>query len=73
MAFALLDPVVMTRDLPDLGLRAGDVGTVVEIYQGGELEVEFVQPNGATRALATLDPGNVRAVTADDVLTVRAS
>jgi len=71
MAFALLELVVLTRDLPELGLRAGDLGTVVEVYQRGGLEVEFVQPNGDTKALATLDTSDFRGVTANDVLTVR--
>ena len=71
MAFALLECVVLTRDLPDLGLRAGDIGAIVEIYKGGALEVEFVQPNGATKALTTLETTDLRSVTADDVLTVR--
>ena len=71
MAFALLELVVLTRDLPELGLRPGDLGTVVEVYERGGLEVEFVQPNGATKALATLDTSDFRGVTADDVLTVR--
>lgn len=72
MAFALLDPVVLTRDLAELGLRAGDLGTVVEIYEGGELEIEFVQPTGATKALVTLGATDLRGVTADDIVAVRA-
>ncbi len=29
------DVVVLTQDLPDVRLRAGDVGTVVHVHQGG--------------------------------------
>ena len=32
MKFDLLDPVVLNRDLPEHGLRAGGVGAVVEVY-----------------------------------------
>jgi hypothetical protein len=46
MKFALLDTVVLNHDLPEHGLRAGDVGTVVEIYRAGALEVEFLRALG---------------------------
>jgi hypothetical protein len=37
------DVVVLTRDLPEHGLRAGDVGAVVHVYSNGKAyEVEFV-------------------------------
>ena len=37
------DCIVLTRDLPDARLRAGDVGTVVHIHRGGAAyEVEFM-------------------------------
>ena len=37
------DCVVLTADVPDEGLVAGDVGTVVHIHKGGEgYEVEFM-------------------------------
>jgi len=72
MVFGLLDTVVLSRDFPELGLRAGDVGTVVERYEAA-FEVEFVRPSGETKALATFAPGDLRAVTANDILAVRAS
>ena len=31
------DCVVLTNDLPEEGLEAGDVGTVVHIHKNGEL------------------------------------
>ncbi len=70
-----LDTVVLTRDLPEAGLRAGDLGAVVLVY-GPEaapeaLEVEFVTAAGRTRALRTLVPGAVRPVRDDDLLAVR--
>jgi hypothetical protein len=35
--------VVLTQDLPDEGLQAGDIGTVVHIHQGGAgYGVEFM-------------------------------
>lgn len=50
----LLDVVVLTKDLPDLSLFKGQVGTIVEVYTPTEFEVEFVDLQGKTYALETL-------------------
>jgi hypothetical protein len=42
MRFRILDTVVLDRDLPDLGLRSGDLGAVVQVYKEDGIEVEFV-------------------------------
>jgi hypothetical protein len=57
---AVLDTVVLSHDLPAHGLRAGDLGTVVEVYEPDGLEVEFVAPSGQTLALLTLNKDDVR-------------
>ncbi len=50
----LLDVVVLTQDRPELGLRAGQVGTIVEVYSSDEFEVEFVnRQTGRTYAIET--------------------
>jgi hypothetical protein len=49
--YSLLDTVVLNRDLPEHGLQLGDLGAIVEIYEGYGLEVEFVTPSGRRRAL----------------------
>ncbi|MGQ0750347.1 MAG: DUF4926 domain-containing protein [Betaproteobacteria bacterium] len=57
------DRVVLTADLIAEKLAAGDVGTVVHIYRGGEaFEVEFVSLDGETVAVVTLERAQVRAV-----------
>lgn len=66
-----LDSVVLVRDLPDAGLRAGDLGTVVMVYDGEGLEVEFVTIDGHTKALRTLPLSDVRALADDDLPSVR--
>nr|NIV35163.1 DUF4926 domain-containing protein [Anaerolineae bacterium] len=33
MGIELLEAVVLKRDLPEYGLRAGDLGAVVELYE----------------------------------------
>jgi hypothetical protein len=55
MKYKLLDTVVLDRDLPQHGLRAGDLGAVVEVYEPEGLEVEFVTASGKTQALVTLN------------------
>jgi hypothetical protein len=66
-----LDTVVLVRDVPEAGLRAGDVGAVVQVYGADALEVEFVTVAGRTQALRTLDVGDVRPIDDDDLPAVR--
>lgn len=49
-----LDVVALTEDIPDRGLRRGQVGTVVEILAPGVFEVEFVDNDGRTYASLAL-------------------
>ena len=69
----LLETLVATANFPSHGVLAGDLGTVVEIYTTPRLayEVEFVNPDGSTRALLTLAPEQVRCLSELDVLTTR--
>ena len=46
----LLDVVALTEDIPDNGLRRGQVGTIVEILGPGVFEVEFADNDGRTYA-----------------------
>ena len=63
-----LDEVVLTCDLPDHGLAAGDIGTVVLVHdEGKEYEVEFMTLDGETIALATLRAEQVRPVQHDEI------
>jgi hypothetical protein len=55
------DRVVLRTPVPFEGPKAGDVGTIVHIHQGGlGYEVEFVGRDGHTVALRTLDRAPVR-------------
>jgi len=71
MQFKQLDTVVLTRDLPDHGLCAGDLGAVVETYADDGLEVEFVTASGRTRAVVTLRSKDVRPIADTDLVAVR--
>ena len=50
----VLDPVAVTEDLPELGLRRGEVGTVVDVWKNGAYEVEFSDESGQTYLFAAL-------------------
>ncbi|MGH8555034.1 MAG: DUF4926 domain-containing protein [Gammaproteobacteria bacterium] len=57
------DRVVLTTTVPDEGLEAGDVGTVVHVYRDGfAFEVEFTTLMGNTAAVVTLEASQVRPV-----------
>ena len=71
MRFKTLQTVVLDLDLPKHGLRKGDLGAVVEIYDPDGLEVEFVSASGKTQALVTLRETDVRPVSDGDLITVR--
>jgi hypothetical protein len=51
----LLDIVALTQDLPTLNLSKGQVGTIVELYEPTVFEVEFVDLQGKTYAVETLN------------------
>jgi hypothetical protein len=63
---------VLTANIPDEGLMAGDVGTVVHIHRGGEgYEVEFMTLTGETVAIVTLLAGQVRPLNRRDLAHTR--
>lgn len=67
-----LESVVLTRDVPKSGLRAGDGGTVVPRYGEGEgYEVEFVTGEGRTVAVLTLAAEDLRPLEDREILHVR--
>jgi hypothetical protein len=71
MTYSVLDTVVLNRDLPEHGLKRGDLGAIVEIYERDGLEVEFVTASGRTGALLTLSAADVRQVADADLVAVR--
>ncbi len=58
----LLDVVALVVDKPADGLRAGQVGTVVEVFTPDDFEVEFLALDGRTDVLAELKRGDLRLV-----------
>ena len=66
------DCVVLTADLPEEKLEAGDIGTVVHLHeQGRAYEVEFVALDGHTVAVATVLSNQLRPVSSCDLSHVR--
>lgn len=66
------DCVVLTQNIPEENLEAGDIGTVVHIHgEGAGYEVEFMTLAGETVAIATLLPAQLRAVARRDIARVR--
>ena len=66
------DCVVLLQDIPEDGLTAGDVGTIVHIHGSREgYEVEFMTLTGDTIAVASVTSTMVRPVASRDVVHVR--
>lgn len=71
MKYRELDVVVLEKDLPEHGLRKGDLGAVVQVYEPDGIEVEFVKVSGATQAVVTLNLDDVRPVGDEDLVAMR--
>ncbi|MBI3042081.1 MAG: DUF4926 domain-containing protein [Betaproteobacteria bacterium] len=69
--YKLLDTVVLKRNVPDAGLRVGDLGAIVEVHDPDHFEVEFVAASGRTQALVTLGSEDIRHVNDSDLIAVR--
>jgi hypothetical protein len=64
--------VVLTTDLPEYDLKAGDVGVVVHVYADGEAyELEIFTLDGHTLDVVTVKAAQVRPASRRDVLHVR--
>jgi hypothetical protein len=57
-----MDTVVLATDLPDYGLKAGDLGTMVLVHKHSGYEVEFMTLDGETVAVVSLSPNQARPI-----------
>ncbi len=65
--------VVLTTDLPQHHLKAGDMGVVVMIHGDNEgYELEIFSADGHTLDIVTVEADQVRPVSRHDVMHVRA-
>lgn len=76
MALELFQRAILTVDLPDDGLRAGDVGTIVERHDVAGVpetgySVEFFDMTGQTVAVVIVPASGLRAPTPQDLPSVR--
>jgi hypothetical protein len=67
-----LDPIVLTQDVPEAGLKAGDVGCIVLVHKNcAGYEVEFVTLNGETVSVVTVPDTFVRPVASREIAHAR--
>ena len=67
-----LDNVVLTVDLPQHGLTAGDIGSVVMAHTENEgYEVEFMTLDGETLVVTSLVSAQVRPISHKEIAHVR--
>ncbi len=65
---AELDCVALTVDVPEHGLAAGDVGSVVHVYKGGKsFMVEFTTFDGTTVAVAKVSDSQIRSLSRQEI------
>lgn len=67
-----LETIVLTEDLPEHGLKRGDLGTVVLIHAAGGYEVEFMTLDGQTLTVVSLLSEQVRPVGRREIAQARA-
>ena len=61
MNLEVFGAVVLLEDFPDEGVRHGDVGYVLELYEDSKaVEVEFSAIDGRTVALFAIEPKRLR-------------
>jgi hypothetical protein len=51
-----LDTIAIAEDVPEVGIKSGTVGTVVDVAPSGVLAVEVVEESGATVEILDVDP-----------------
>lgn len=71
--FEELDTVILIHDIAERGLKRGDIGAVVHVYDDGRAyEVEFVDStSGSTVALLTLSPTDIISINTSVVTPLR--
>jgi hypothetical protein len=65
--FNELECVALTCDLPEHGLKSGDVGTVVYVLSDRDYIVEFIDRHGDTVAVIDLPLSQLRLADNDDI------
>lgn len=75
MTFKLFEEVVLTKDVPNKGLKKGDVATIVERHTVSDGEdgysLELFNALGDTIAVITLPGSAIEPLSADEIFSVR--
>ena len=75
MTYKLFEEVVLTKDIPERGLKKGDVATIVEHHpvSNGEdgYSLELFNALGDTIAVITLPESAIEPLTEDEIFSVR--
>jgi len=66
-----LDNIVLATDLPEHGLKRGDIGTVVLVHDNGGYEVEFMTLDGDTVAVVSLTSDQIRPIGHREIASAR--
>jgi len=67
MTFKKYEIVVLQKDVPAHGLKCGDTGTLLELYEPDGVEVEFVNGAGDTKAVLTLIENDIQHLSKNDI------
>jgi hypothetical protein len=75
MRYNLFEEVVLAKDIPEKGLRKGDVATIVEYHpvSGAEdgYSLELFNALGDTIAVKTVTESAIEPLTEDEIFSVR--
>ena len=75
MTFELFEEVVLRKDIPEKGLKRGDVATIVEVHPvpGGEdgYSLEVFNAVGDTIAVIAVPESDIERLNANEVFSVR--
>ena len=67
-----LDCVVLTSEIPEYGLKPGDVGTVVLVHRSGDgYEVEFETLDGESIAVVSISAPQLRPISKREIAHAR--
>ena len=71
MKLVMFERVALCRDVPEAGLHAGDTGVLVEWLPPDGVAIEFFNATGETEAVELLAASDVRALSGQDMPSVR--
>jgi len=75
MTYKLFEEVVLTKDIPERGLKKGDVATIVEHHPISDGEdgysLELFNALGDTIAVITVPESAIEPLTEDEIFSIR--